>query len=54
MESDIADKEDVGMLSRKMDELKAAVQAEVATLFTSRKSKWTSLNKISNDNINKR
>ena len=39
MESDIADKEDVGMLSRKMDELKAAVQAEVATLFTSRKSK---------------
>ena len=39
MESDIADKEDVGMLSRKMDELKATVQAEVATLFTSRKSK---------------
>ena len=39
MESDIADKEDVGMLSRKMDELKASVQAEVATLFTSRKSK---------------
>ena len=39
LESDIANKEDVGMLSRKMDELKASVQAEVATLFTSRKSK---------------
>ena len=39
LESDIADKGDVGMLLRKMDELKAAVQAEVATLFTSRKSK---------------
>ena len=42
IESDTADKEDVGMLSRKMDELRTlvqAVQAEVATMLTSRKSK---------------
>ena len=35
LESDIADKNDVAMLSRKMDELKTVVQDEAATPFTS-------------------
>ena len=38
MESDIADKEDVVMLSRKMDELKTVLQDEAATPYMSGKS----------------
>ena len=38
MESDIADKEDVVMLSRKMDELKIVLQDDAGTPYMSGKS----------------